>query len=236
MRPLPQGWKRVWVEERDATVLGLLRLALSALLLANGARLWLELVRNGYFGDFFHIPMVPESWLPTRTGYALVLAVQALAAVLSFFGAWRPREALLTASSLGLFLLACDRLQYHNNRYALLLLGFLLAFVPCDRSYLVTRSRPGSVPNLARLTRLGPTFARRLFQIQVSLVYAASATGKLLDSDWRGGQVLWVRFAHTSDYLASRGIALPTPVLLMLSAPLFASLAAKVAIATEVCA
>jgi hypothetical protein len=216
-------------EERDAYVLGLLRLALSALLFLNSGRLILELCRGGYFGNFFHIPMVPEAWLPSATGYAVLLGVETLGAVLAFVGVW-PREALLTASSLGLFVLTLDRLQYHNNRYALLLLGFLLAFTPCDRSFLLARPQMHTMPEPERIA---PTFARRLFQIQVSLVYLGSACGKLLDADWRGGQVLLLRFASTGNFWAARGVTLPGWVDAVLSSVLFASFAAKLAIGTE---
>ena len=216
-------------EERDAYVLGLLRIALSALLFLNGARLVVELQRGGYFGDFFHLPIWPESVVPTREVYALLLGVQAVGAVLGFLGFW-PRGALLAASSIGLFLLGCDRLQYHNNRYALLLLGFLLAFTPCDRSLLIAKRRPHTLP-LAE--RIAPTFARRLFQIQVSLVYLGSACGKLLDPDWRGGQVLRLRFESVAPFWASRGVHLPPWVEHILSSALLGTLAAKVAISTE---
>jgi hypothetical protein len=222
------AWTRFFREERDAYVLGVLRLALSALLLLNTSRLLLELARGGYFGDFFHVPMVPEAWLPSATGYALILGVQAVAAASAFVGLW-PREALFVASSLGLYALTLDRLQYHNNRYALLLLGFLLSFTPCDRSLCIARRQH----TLPAHERIAPTFARRLFQIQVSLVYLGSACGKLLDADWRGGQVLQLRFASTGPYWAARGVTLPSALETVLySAPL-ASIAAKLAIGTE---
>jgi hypothetical protein len=223
------AFARFFADERDAYVLGLLRLAISVLLLIHCARLALELSRAGYFGDFFHIPMIPESWLPTSSGYAWLLGLQALAAVFAFLGLW-PREALFVASSLGLYFLSCDRLQYHNNRYALLLLGFLLAFAPCDRSLLIARGRARA---LVPSARVAPSFARRLFQVQVSLVYLGSAGGKLLDADWRGGQVLLMRFSNTAQAAALRGIALPAWLNLTLSSLLLASLAAKVAISSE---
>ena len=230
MTEIAGAWHRFFREQRDAYVLGLLRVAISALLLLNVARLIRELNRDGYFALFFHIPMIPESWLPTSAGYTVLLWVQALAACAALVGLWRPREALLLASSLGLFVLACDRLQYHNNRYALLLLGFLLAFTPCDRSFSIARGRAHALPANARLA---PTFARRLFQIQVSLVYLGSAGGKWFDADWRGGQVLLVRFAKSAEYFTARGYSLPNSVSLALASPLVASLAAKLAIATE---
>ena len=228
MSSVRDAWSRLFGEERDAYVLGLLRLALSALLFLHCGRLLLELQRHGYFADFFFVPIVPESWVPSRAVYELLLGGEALAAACAFLG-WWPREALLGASSIGLFLLVCDRLQYHNNRYALLLLGWLLAFVPCERSFRLAR-RPLHLPEAARLA---PTFARRLFQIQVSLVYLGSAFGKLLDSDWRGGQVLRLRFLKTAEICVQNGFPLPHWLEQLLASALFASLAAKAAISTE---
>jgi hypothetical protein len=229
MSAFGDAYRRFFGEERDALVLGVLRLGMSALLFFNGLRLVLEFLRAGYFADYFHMPLIPETCLPSRAGYGLLLAIQALAALCAFFGV-RPREALLGASSLGLYLLLCDRLQYHNNRYALLLLGFLLAFTPCDRSMLIVRGRQHTLP---REQRIAPTFARRLFQLQVSLIYLGSTTGKLFDSDWRSGQVLFMRYARATELAASQGHPLPAWVLVVFTSVWFASLAAKAAICSE---
>ena len=64
-------------------------------------------------------------------------------------------------------------------------------------------------------------------------MYLGSSVGKLFDADWRDGQVLLVRFAKTVDWFAARGITLPQAIALALSSALVASLAAKLAIATE---
>ena len=229
MSALRDAWRRFFGEERDALLLGVLRLAISVLLFFNGLRLVLEFSRGGYFGDYFHMPLLPEAWLPGRSGYPLLLGIQALASLCAFVG-WWPREALLTATSLGLYFLCCDRLQYHNNRYALLLLGFLLAFTPCDRSFVLVRGRRHTLP---RDERIAPTFARRLFQIQVSLVYLGSTAGKLLDADWRGGLVLFMRFADAPATTAAHGFPMPAWVIGILTSAWFASLAAKAAIASE---
>jgi hypothetical protein len=136
---------------------------------------------------------------------------------------------LLVASSTGLFVLLCDRLQYHNNRYVLELLAFLLAFTPCDRALVLLR-RPHTQP---APERLAPTLARRLFQAQVSLVYLASALGKLVDPDWRGGRVLLLRIAKTADVCAAHGITLPSWVLTLLASTLLAGALAKLGIVSE---
>ena len=229
MSSLRDAWSRLFDEERDAYVLGLLRVALGALLFSNCGRLILEFQRQGYFADFFFLPMLPRLLVPSRAVYELLLAGQAVAAACACLG-WRPREALFSASSIGLFLLLCDRLQYHNNRYALLLLGGLLALSPCDRSFRLARPAHVHLPEPARLA---PTFARRLFQCQVSLVYLGSACGKLLDADWRGGQVLLLRLLKTAEVCASYGVPLPHPLAQLLASALFASAAAKAAISTE---
>ncbi|HEY4105077.1 MAG TPA: HTTM domain-containing protein [Polyangiaceae bacterium] len=217
-----------FAEERDAYLLGLLRVALGLLLFLNAGRLILELENGGYFADFFHLPIWPESLVPTRALYTALLGLESGAAVLVFLGVWS-RGALLTSSCIGLFLLGCDRLQYHNNRYALLLLGFLLAFTPCDRSFLIAKPKLA----LPSAERIAPTFARKLFQIQVSLVYLSSACGKLFDSDWRGGQVLRLRFMSVAPFWATKGVHLPVFLEQFLASPLLGSVAAKVAISTE---
>ena len=79
----------------------------------------------------------------------------------------------------------CDRLQFHNNRWALYCYAALLAFAPCDRSFHL-----GPPP----VTRVGPLWAARLAQIQLALIYVASGGSKLLDPDWRDGRVLLERF------------------------------------------
>src|SRR6478735_6765946 len=229
MSALGRVFQRFFGEERDALVLGVLRVSIGALLFLNGMRLALEFMHSGYFGDYFHMPLIPETWLPGATGYGLLLGLQAIATLCAFVGIW-PREGLLTASSLGLYFLLCDRLQYHNNRYALLLLGFLLAFTPCDRSLLLVRGRTHTLP---LEQRVAPTFARRLFQIQVSLIYLGSTAGKLLDADWRSGQVLFMRYAHAPEFCAQHGLTLPAWALAILTSAWFASLAAKAAITSE---
>ena len=97
----------------------------------------------------------------------------------------RARDALLASSLLGTYVLLCDRLEFHHNRWALFCYSALLAFAPCDRSF-----RLGTIPG----PRMGPLWAVRLARLQVSIIYLASGGSKLLDPDWRSGQVLLERF------------------------------------------
>jgi hypothetical protein len=127
-----------------------------------------------------------------------------------------------------LYVLLCDRLQYHNNRYALLLLAFLLPFTPCDRSFLLARG----LRNLGA-GEPGPVWAQRLMQVQVSLIYLGSSGGKLLDTDWREGQVMLLRGIKTIEHLSSSGFHVPGWLAALLSSPLVFSVLSKAGIATE---
>jgi hypothetical protein len=211
---------RRWRDEvGDTTVLGRVRLALGLLLFLGGLRAVREL-RTGYFGDVFHWPLVPEPFVPSAAVYTAVVAAQLLLAVLVVAG-HRARGALALTALLGLYVIACDRLQFHNNRYALLLYALLLSLSPCDRSIHLGPPAP----------RTGPLWAARLAGVQVSIVYLASGGSKLIDPDWRGGTVLLERLRLYGSQAIAAGV--PPQVLDWLCRPEATSGLAKLAIATE---
>lgn len=213
---------RVFREEREVYLLGLVRMAIGAMLLRHVVRLATELSRQGYFAERFFIPIVPPTWVPSSRVYALWLAAMALGAVCAVLGV-RAREGLLFGALSGLYLLLCDRLQYHNNRYALLLLALLLAFAPCDRAFVVARGQP----------KLGPRWAATLMQMQVSLIYFTSAGSKLLDPDWRGGRVLLLRAMNGLALAPAHGVSVPAFAIALANSALCMSIVSKLAIATE---
>jgi Vitamin K-dependent gamma-carboxylase len=218
----PSGWVS---EERDAYLLGLMRVAFALLLLLFTLKLGRTLLTNGYFGDVFHLPLLPRSWVPSRGVYTAMLAVQASCCLLSLAGLWA-RPALLTAAALGFYGFLCDRLQYHNNRYCLLLLTCLVALSPCDRSFSLwrwLRRRPEP-------PRVAPRLLARALGAQLSLVYLSSSIGKALDADWRGGTVMLLRFAEGHALLSRY---LPAPVADLLQAPWFSQAASLGAIGSE---
>jgi hypothetical protein len=211
------GWLS---EERDAYVLGLARVAFSALLFLLTLKLWREASPGPYFGDVFHMPLLPNGWVPSRTVYLALLACQALGCVLSLLGILA-RPALLVAALLGLYGFFCDRLHYHNNRYELLLVALLVAVSPCDRSFLLFgTARPGSAPR----------WAARAVGAQLVIVYLSSSLGKLFDADWRSGAVLLPRFALGQPVLER---FLPAGFAALLTAPWFAHTASLLAIGSE---
>lgn len=207
-------------EEGDVSLLGLVRAALGVLLLLNAVRALREL-GHGYFGDVFHWPLLPEALVPSRHLYAAIVAVQVLLALLVVAGRWRAREALLASALLGTYVLLCDRLQFHHNRWALFCQALLLSFAPCDRSFRLGPRGPS----------VGPLWAARLVGLQLSIIYVASAGSKLLDPDWRGGLVLLERFHLYASQAIAAGV--PERVMDALAQPATASWLAKGAIATE---
>ena len=215
-------WLRRWQNEiGDAHVLGVIRIAMGLMLFVQALEAARTLLDQGYFGDVFHLPFIPEAWVPSRPVYVGLVAARVLLAVLVTIG-HRARGALFASALLGLHALLCDRLSYHHNRYALLCFAFLLAFTPCDRALSIT-------PNFPDQT--GPRWAVRLAQVQVALIYLASAGSKLLDPDWRDGHVILDRFARYGGEAIARGI--PPRVVEAFSQPLVTSALAKLAMSTE---
>ncbi len=219
------GFIRRWQAELgDTYVLGLVRVVLGVLLFWQ-ALVWArELAEGGYFGDVFHLPMLPESFVPSRMVYTAIIAALLVLAALATVG-HRARFALLASAGLGLYVLLCDRLQFHHNRYALLCIAGLLSLAPCDRSFVITGAP------VAPSARLGPLWAQRLAQLQLSIIYVASGTSKLMDDDWRDGLVLGDRMMRHASEAIDRGV--PGALVDFFTRPTTASGLAKVAIATE---
>ncbi|MBX3204346.1 MAG: HTTM domain-containing protein [Labilithrix sp.] len=210
-------------ELEDGHVLGPVRAALGALLGWHALAAAEELANIGYFGDAFHVAMIPEGLVPSPRVYAILLAARVCLAVMVVIGVWA-RPALAASAALGFFLLLCDRNQFHHNRYSLFCYALLLSLTPCDRSWRATES---SVP----APRRGPWWGVRLLQLQVSLVYLASGGSKLLDPDWRDGLVLGDRITRYADVAIARGV--PPAVVEVLARHDVASATAKLAIMTE---
>jgi hypothetical protein len=213
---------RLWRDEvGDVYVLGAVRVALGLLLFANALRALRELL-SYYFGDVYHWPILPEALVPSYGVYAWIVVAQLLLSVLIVAG-YGARAALFAASLLGIYVLLCDRLQFHHNRWALFCYAFILSFAPCDRSFYVAGDPPSA--------RAGPLWAARLAQVQLCLVYIASGGSKLLDSDWRGGRVILERFRLYGQQALDAGV--PAGLVEAFSRPDVTSALAKLAIATE---
>ena len=210
-------------ELEDGYVLGPVRAAIGALLGWHALAAAEELAKVGYFGDTFHVAMVPEWLVPAPRVYAVVLAARVCLAVMVVIGVWA-RPALAASALFGLWILLCDRNQFHHNRYSLYCYALLLSLTPCDRSW---RATEPAVPE----PRRGPWWGVRLAQFQVSLVYLASGGSKLLDSDWRDGLVLADRVSRYAHVAIAQGV--PRSIVDTRARPDIASAMAKLAITTE---
>ncbi len=210
----------------DVHALGGARVAFGVLLLLQAREMASEQLGEGYFGAHFHLPFIPERFVPSQQAFALVLAAQAVCAVLVIVG-HLARPALLLSSLAITYAMLCDRLQYHHNRWALACYAFLLALSPCDRAVdlrdLFGKKRDGPSD--------GPLWAVNLARLQVCIVYVASGSSKLFDPDWRSGAVLLDRMVRYGDVALAHGV--PERVLAFFQQPSVASLLAKGAIGTE---
>jgi hypothetical protein len=219
------SFAKAWlIELGDTYALGLVRALLGGMVFWEALGWARELALRGYFGDVFHLPFIPEACVPSRLVYTGILASMLVLAALGVVG-HRARPALAASAMLGIYVLLCDRLQFHHNRYALFCFTGLLSLSPCDRSFLIA----GSIES--RAARIGPLWAQRLAQAQLSLIYLASGGGKLSDADWRDGIVLADRMARHSGEALARGV--PAAVVAWIASPGAGSALAKVAIATE---
>jgi hypothetical protein len=210
-------------EVEDTYILGPVRVAISLLLGWQALSDAEQLANVGYFGEAFHVSMLPEALVPSHQIFALVLAARVCLAVAAGLGIWA-RPSLGIGGLLGLWLLLCDRNQFHHNRYSLFLYAILLSLTPCDRSW---RATDPAVPPLRR----GAFWGVRLAQWQVSFVYLASGGSKLLDPDWRDGLVVADRIARYGHVAIARGV--PRGLLEVLARPDVSSALAKAAIMTE---
>ncbi len=205
---------RRWRDETgDTRPVRVARVVIGLLLLESAVRAALEL-RNGYFGDVFHWPIIPEALVPPRFAYALIVLAEAVLAAMITLGL-RARPALFASACLGTYVLLCDRVEFHHNRWALACYALLLSLTPCDR----------------RDPREGPLWAARLAQVQVALIYVASGGSKLLDPDWRSGRVILERISLYGWQAVQAGI--PQSVLDWMAEAGTARALATLAIATE---
>ncbi len=225
------SWLARWRDEVGETyLLGMARAGLGLLFCLDTLQALRERSRHGHFADTFFLTSVPSSLVPSSSADAILLGVEMVCGLLALVG-WMAQPALLLASLLGVFSLLANRLEFHNNRYALCCYCFLVALAPCDRSFSL-RSRRLQPPGAP-----GPLWAQRMTQLQVSLVYLASGGSKLLDPDWRSGIVLGDRWARIAarDHLAINAHLAPAlrQLLTFVARPLVASTVSKLAIATE---
>ena len=219
-----EAWLDARLNESGRTeVLGAMRIAIGCLLFAQAFDALGELQRVGYFGDLFHMPLIAERFVPTRAFYTYMLVARLILAVIVALGI-QARPALFVTSLMGLYVLLCDKLEFHHNRYALLLYAFLLSLTPCDTSWRLVGRRTA-------IDQVGPMWGVQLARLQVSIIYWASGGSKLFDPDWRDGTMVALRLTHGTSEAIAKGV--PQAFMDFLATPLMSSLIAKGAIFSE---
>ncbi len=204
-------------ERGDTHALAVVRIGLGLLLAERAARALRALPP----GEVFAWPLLPGWAVPPHAAQVALLILQLGLAVSIVFGL-RARWAMLASALLQLYLMLADRTAYHNYKYSLLLFVGLLAFSPCDRRLAI---------DALKRDPIGPLWAQRLAQIQVSLMYVASGGSKLLDPDWRAGVVISDGIRRFGASAVARGV--PHALVDWLQRAAVAGAFARVAIATE---
>jgi hypothetical protein len=222
----------------DGYVVSLVRAVFGILLLVSSLLSAADLIGDQSSGPF-HVAILPDVLVAPRLALiTLAFAQTALAAVVIAGRLARP--ALLATALIGLYIITCDRIGYHNNRYALVLFSMLLAFAPCDRAFLWPRAR------LTAAQRIGPLWSCGVARAQLALIYLTSGVSKLLMPEWRQGRVLFDYLFGGPPSRIAPGFAtafrrahlawvhgLATIAGKLVSRPVLASGMSKAAIATE---
>jgi uncharacterized membrane protein YphA (DoxX/SURF4 family) len=193
------------LEQRGSVrAIAVLRIAIGPITLLH-LRPFLRQTRAGEsYTDHFWEPFFgwwPE--LPDRLWFAM-LWVGAAAAVLMTVGLFT-RVASVTTFAVVAFNLLLSQTHFHHNTVFLAIVLGGLALLPTGRALSLDawmRRRRGR-PALPDVVPLWPVW---LLRAQLSLVYLASGTSKLVDPDWFGGLVLWDRMVRNQHVLD------PTPL------------------------
>jgi hypothetical protein len=138
--------------------------------------LW-QVVRVGRdYRDEFHRPYV--EWLPDLPTplFTAVIVVGLLAALGMAVGLGRRVTSKVAFAAVAYHLLL-SATNFHHNRGYLVIVLFVLAVARLD------------LPE-------APGWPLWLLRIECSVVYGASGVSKLVDPDWFGGTVTWLRVVH----------------------------------------
>ena len=160
------------------------------------------------YSDAFYEPYA--SWYPElpRAVYIALLWLAVVSALAMTLGIVT-RLATATTFAIVAYNLFLSTTHFHNNRAYLVIVLAVLAVAPCGRELSVDawlRRRRGS-PALAFTS---PGWPLWLLRFECSIVYGASGLSKLLDPDWFGGTVPWMRVVQARDELPGWTVSLLT--------------------------
>lgn len=203
--PLLSTWNRFWFGPGSARGLGLFRIVFGLVALLNYALLWpqadLWLSEAGWLrgeeaaqmaGGLRLSPLVVvQDPLTVR----IVLGAAMGASVLLALG-WRTRLVSVVFYLLALSIHHRNLLTCAGPDAVLMNFAFLLMFCPSGAAYSLDARREARRRGLAAEPLVLP-WARRLMQLQVSLIYLATALFKAAGSSWADGSALHLVLSNT---------------------------------------
>jgi vitamin K-dependent gamma-carboxylase-like protein len=151
------------------------------------------------YSDAFYEPYA--AWYPElpRALYIGLLWLAVVSAVAMTAGLLT-RVATVTTFAIVAYNLFLSTTHFHNNRAYLVIVLAVLAVAPCGRELSADawlRRRRG----LAPLDLRAPAWPLWILRFECAVVYGASGISKLLDPDWFGGTVPWMRVVQSRDDL-----------------------------------
>ncbi|MCZ6676141.1 MAG: HTTM domain-containing protein [Candidatus Poribacteria bacterium] len=186
---------RQWTEAEGPLVgLAFFRIVLGFMLWRHAWAFVRKYADDGFYRAKFYVPYWDWYPLPSETAYLLVVALMMIAGFLIIIG-YRTRWALVIALAAAGFHLFLNQYWYSNNRYFMLLSLLLLSVSPCGRELSLDAAKQ-------KQKGWGPIWTFTLIRLQMTLIYLASATSKILDADWRSGRVLWDRRLDVAEWLS----------------------------------
>jgi hypothetical protein len=209
--------------------LALLRVLAGPIVLLHLRPFLVDAWHGRIYRDVFFEPYA--AWYPQlpRAVYIGLLWLAAVAAVAMTLGLLT-RLATATTFAIVAYNLFLSTTLFHNNRAYLVIVLAVLAVAPCGRELSLDaaiRRRRGLPP----LDPLAPAWPLWLLRFECAAVYAGSGMSKLLDPDWFGGTVPWMRVVESRHELEAG--PLPGWALSILTDRDFYTGAAKLIVLTE---
>jgi hypothetical protein len=179
-------WFRFLQEPVDAASLGVFRIVFGFMLAWDALRY----VQHGWVEEYFVLPKFHFTYLffdfvrpwpaPLMYAHLALVAVAGLLVGVGLF--YRTAAVLLFLSYAYVFLL--EKSVYMNHHYLMVLLAFLLVWMPANRAFSLDRHRSPSLPQSV------PRWCVLLLRFQLFVVYFYGAIAKL-NADWLKGEPMY---------------------------------------------
>lgn len=184
-----KAWQSFWFQPKEMYALGVVRIAFGALAVLWG--LWLLPMRNGLLdahGVMRVQPSIPHVWgifeiWNSNEAIMIGVVVLVLSAIALMVG-WHSRLAAVVVFILIMSFERRATYAFNGGDFLVRIEAFFLTISPCGAALsLDQRRRTGSF--WTAQTR--PNWPIRLLQVQMSLIYLASARAKLSGETWTNG-------------------------------------------------